>query len=224
MAYAESGVKLILSGRQLVSLEAQAAKCRARGAAVDVAIADVRAASVMERLLDAHRPEMVIAAAGVSGGSLGGAEDAAQARAIFDTNLMGTVNTVAPALPYAKRVVVISSMAGFRGLPSAPAYSASKCAVRAWGQALAGLGLPVTVACPGFVRTAMTAKNGFAMPFMLDADKAARIIKAAADKGRAQVIFPLGMRCAAFLLKYLPEWLLARLVRRLPGKQAMGRA
>ena len=92
---------------------------------------------------DADPLDLAIANAGISGGTFGGGESVAQANAIFATNLDGVVNTLHPA---ARRmaargrgqIAIVSSLAGFRGIPGAPAYSASKVAARAWGDAMRG--------------------------------------------------------------------------------------
>ena len=79
------------------------------------------------------------------------------------------------------QIAIMSSLAGFRGLPGAPAYAASKAAARSYGEALRGSlhrhGVSVSVVCPGFVRTSMTDANSFAMPMMMEAEQAARIIR-----------------------------------------------
>src|SRR5690606_20403163 len=112
---------------------------------------------------DAHEIHTVIANAGISGGmGKEGGETDAQFHAIMDTNVGGVLNTVLPLLPRMKargrgHVVLMSSMAGFRGLPTAPAYSVSKNAVRAWGEALRPMmkkhGVHVSTIHPGFIRT-----------------------------------------------------------------------
>ena len=102
---------------------------------------------------------------------------------IFAANVEGVLNTVLPALPMLRsrrrgQVALMSSLASFRGFPGAPAYCGSKAAVRVWGEGLrpwlAREGVEVSVICPGFVTTRMTEGNRFPMPFLMDADQAAR--------------------------------------------------
>jgi len=167
--------------------------------------------------------DLAIANAGISAGTGGDGESEEQARRIFATNLDGVLNTIHPLLPgmLARgqgHIALVSSLAGYRGMPGAPAYSASKGAVRMLGEALRPELLPkgvaVTVICPGFVRTPMTAVNNFPMPFLMEADDAAQLIKRRLTRGPAQIVFPLPVYLGALLLSMLPVrlggWLLAR--------------
>jgi short-subunit dehydrogenase len=233
-AYAAPGVTLFLSGRDPVRLAATAALCRSRGATVRETVADVTDRAAMKRHIeesDAQKPlDLVVANAGISGGTggTGGAgEPEGQAKKIFDVNVMGVLNTIDPAIPLmAKRggghIAVMSSLASFSGWPGSPAYSASKGAVRMYGEALrgalAGRGVKVSVICPGFIRTPMTAVNHYKMPFMMDAGRAAEIIVRglAANKGR--IAFPWQTYMIAGFFGLLPPWLSERLLARMPEK------
>ena len=116
----------------------------------------------------------------------------------------------------------MSSLASFRGFPGAPAYCASKAAARIWGEALRGdlwdSGIRVSVICPGYVASPMTARNQFHMPLLMDADRAARIIKRGLAQGRARIAFPWPLYFASWLLGLLPPLLTDGLLRRLPKK------
>src|SRR3546814_614150 len=107
-------------------------------------------------------------------------------------------------------------------MPGAPAYSASKAAARTYREALRGVlrphGIAVSIVCPGFVRSRMTATNRYPMPFLMDAEKAARIIRRglAADKGR--IAFPWPTYAVSWLFGALPPALVDPLLRRLPRK------
>jgi short-subunit dehydrogenase len=118
----------------------------------------------------------------------------------------------------------MSSLAGFRGFPGAPAYSASKAAVKAWGEALSPLlapvGISVSVICPGFVTTPMTASNDFHMPFLMSAEAAAARIRDDLARGRLRIAFPWPMYMAAWLLAALPPAVANRLLAGTPGKRA----
>jgi len=231
VAYAAPGTDLTLGGRDAARLEAVAAACRERGAACRVAVFDVAdraAAEAAVAAADAHRPlDLVVASAGISAGTSGGPEGADQTRAIFATNLDGTINVVMPAVERMRgrgrgQIALLSSLAGFRGVGGAPAYGASKAAVRVWGEglraALRPQGIAVSVICPGFVETPMTAVNHFFMPFLMPAGRAAAIIRAglAADRGR--IAFPGPMAALVWLTAALPDALVDRLVRHLPAK------
>jgi short-subunit dehydrogenase len=121
------------------------------------------------------------------------------------------------------QLALMSSLAGFRGMPSAPAYCASKAAVRSYGEGLRGRlldqGVAVSVICPGFVRTPLTARNPFPMPFLVEPERAAAIIKAGLARRRARIAFPRRLYFAVRLLDALPVALTDRYLRRLPGKE-----
>jgi len=229
--YAAPGVSLELGGRDGDRLDAVAGRCRAAGAEVRTAIIDVtqadQTAAWVRSADDAAPLDLVIANAGRSGGTGTGEEPAEQTRAILATNLHGVMNTVEPVLPAFRargrgQVALMASLAGFRGFPGAPAYCASKAAVKTWGEALRGWlaaeGVRVSVICPGYVRTSMTAANSFPMPFLLDADRAARLIRKGLARNRGRIAFPWPMAFAAWLVGALPDALVDRLTRRLPRK------
>jgi short-subunit dehydrogenase len=229
--YAAPGVTLALSGRDARRLAGVAEACRAMGAAVEATAVDVTDRPAMERWLaaaDARQPlDLVIANAGISGGTSGAGEGAAQTRRIFEINVTGLLNTVLPAIPPMRargwgQIALMSSAASFRGMPSAPAYTASKAAVRAYGEALRGVlapaGIRVSVICPGFVRSRITHANRFPMPLLMDAERAARIIRRGLARDRARIAFPFPTYFAIWLLGALPPGLTDPLVRRLPKK------
>ena len=229
--YAAPGMSLALSGRDANRLSEVAEACRTAGATVDTEILDVADASAMDAWVaatDAERPlDLVVANAGISGGTAGGVESDDQVRAIFRTNVDGVLNTVHSAADLMRKrgggqIAVVSSLAAFRGYPSAPAYSASKAAIRVYGEALRGAlaadGINVTVVCPGYIRSRMTAANDFPMPMLMDADRAARIIRRGLAKNRARIAFPWPVYAVAWMLGALPPWLTDPLMVRLPKK------
>jgi len=231
LAYAAPGHALHLFGRNAARLEETAADAAAAGATVRTHRVDVTDASAMAEALtaiDTAAPiDLLIANAGISAGTHGGPESPAQTRAVFAVNLDGVLNTVLPVLPAMRargrgQVAIVSSVAGFRGIPGAPAYCASKAAVRAWGEGLRGEaaadGVSVCVVCPGFVRTAMTGANGFPMPFLISAPRAARIIRKGLARNSGRIVFPLPMIAVAWLLRALPDAWLDAFARRLPRK------
>jgi short-subunit dehydrogenase len=233
-AYAAPGVTLALSGRDRERIAAVAEACRSKGAVVEARAVDVTDRALTEAWIedaDARAPlDLVIANAGISGGtggSSGKGEGPLQTRRIFDINVTGLLNTVLPAIPPMQRrgggqLALMSSAASFRGMPGAPAYSASKAAVRAYGEALRGAlrpaGIRVSVICPGFVRSRMTDANPFPMPLLMDAERAARIIRRGLERDRARIAFPFPTYFAAWLMGVLPPALTDPLFRKLPAK------
>lgn len=233
LGYAAPGIALSLCGRNEARLGEVCAACSSAGAEVDGQVLDVTDREAMRRWIeqrDAGRAlELVIANAGISGGTAGGGgESEDQTRRIFAVNLDGVMNTVLPAaaLMRARRrgqIAVMSSLAAFRPLPGAPAYGASKAAVKGWGEAMRGVlgpsGVEVSVICPGFVESRMTAENTFPMPMRMTAKKSAAIIRRGLAAGRARIAFPLPVYAVAWLLAALPAGISERLVRTLPRKQ-----
>jgi len=173
-------------------------------------------------------PDVVIANAGISHGTLTEhVADAVAFREIMDVNVTGMVHTFAPFLPGMRAarhgvLVGIASVAGFRGLPGASAYSASKAAAISYLESLrvelGGSGVAVVTICPGYVATPMTAGNPYRMPFLVDADKAARLIARAIARRRAFYVFPRPMAVVGRVLRVLPRPLYDRAFRHAPRK------
>ena len=234
LACAAPGVGLHLSGRDPARLEAAADGCRARGAAVEARVLDVRdEAAMAEWIAAAGQLDLVVANAGISAGTGDGrTERAGQTRAVFATNLDGVLNTVLPALAIMRRqpavdgvrgrIGVVASIAAFLPAPGAPAYCASKAAVDTWTVAAAvgarREGVLMSSICPGYVRTGMTAHNRFPMPGLMDADRAVRIILRGLAAGRPRVVFPWWMGLAASIGGLVPPRLLGKLMSIAPGK------
>lgn len=235
--YAAPGIILHLSGRDAARLDEVKESCSAKGAGVHTAVIDVTDKDGMATWIaaaDALSPlDLVIANAGISGGTGGGeggpmqGEPPAQARKIFDVNLGGVLNTIEPCLtPMVMRgkgqVAIISSLAAYRGWPGAPAYSASKGAVRFYGEAMRGAlhgsGVSINVVCPGFIVSRMTAVNQFPMPFLMSAERAAGIIARGLEKNVGRIAFPLPTHVMAWAVSVFPDALIQTVLRRLPKK------
>ena len=194
---------------------------------------DVRDAVALERaasdfIVRAGVPEIVIANAGVSVGTLTEyAEDIDAFEQVMDINVLGMVRTFQPFVARMREagrgtLVGIASVAGFRGLPGAGAYSASKAATIAYLESLRvelhGSGVRVVTVCPGYIRTAMTSVNPYPMPFILEADEAARRIARAIARQTPFVVVPWQMGLAGRLLKWLPCRVYDRLFAHAPHK------
>jgi len=212
-SYAGPQTALGLIGRNEERLAATAALCRAAGANVDSAAIDVADGPALAAWLGefdrAHPIELLVANAGISAGP--DADDRGEPASTtvrqIEINLLGAVHTIAPLVPQLcarrrGRIVAISSVASFRGLPYSPGYSASKAGLRAYGEALRPLlaphGVGVTVVCPGFFASPMTDRWDGPTPFLLSGERAARHIKRGIDRGRPRINFPwplvFGMR------------------------------
>jgi short-subunit dehydrogenase len=117
----------------------------------------------------------------------------------------------------------MSSLAGFRGMPNAPAYCASKAAVRIYGDGLRGRlqrnGVRVSVICPGFIKTPLTDANPFPMPFLMSAERAAERIVRGLERGQRQIAFPRRLYWPVRLGSLLPNRLTDPLFMRLGSKE-----
>lgn len=215
--YAGPETRLRLGGRDLTRLEEVATACRAEGAAVvpkPVAVTDRSAMREWILAADADAAlDLVIANAGIGADEGFGRGSETLARPVFEVNVDGVLNTVYPAMERMVergrgQIAFMSSLAGYRGFPDAPAYSASKAAIKAlaeaWRGALAPCGIRVSVICPGFIETPMTARNRFPMPFLMTADRAASIIAAGLARDRPRIAFPWPMVLGSWLVAALP--------------------
>jgi short-subunit dehydrogenase len=128
-------------------------------------------------------------------------------------NLMGMAASISAVLPDMRArgkgtVVGVASVAGYRGIPGAEAYGATKAAqinlLEALRAGLRGSGVRVQTVCPGFVETPMTESNQFPMPFMIPADRAARTIVEGIETGKAEIIFPWRMALLMKVARLLP--------------------
>lgn len=233
--HAAPSVQLFLAGRRASALEDVAAACRAKGANVQTRILDVTDRAGMQEWVGeidtAGGIDLIYANAGISGGTAGSPDlrDFNLDREIFDVNLTGVLNTIYPALPGMiqrgkGRIAIISSVAGLAPLPGAPAYSASKAAVRFYGEALGvklrKTGITISVVCPGFIKTRMTDCNDFRMPFIMDAAKAARIIRKGSEEGKSRIDFPWPMLMAVKVIAMLPQYFTRDIFAHLPEKSS----
>ncbi|MEZ5756826.1 MAG: SDR family NAD(P)-dependent oxidoreductase [Emcibacteraceae bacterium] len=230
--YAAPDVTLFISGQSEERLDETARYCQEIGAKVFAEIIDCRNKQKMnEWITDCDRItplDLVIANAGISTSFSADDDISAHTETVFDINVGGVFNTIHPAIELMKKrrhgqIAIVSSVAGMRGLPSSPAYSTSKVAVKAYGEALRGYyydyGLEINVICPGFVRSRMTDENNFKMPFFMEADKAAKIISKGLEKNKANITFPWQMRLITFAVRrIIPEFMLERIFRKLPKK------
>ncbi len=229
--YAEQGATLGLAARRQQALTDLLADLPGHHAAyaLDVSNAPALAAAAADFMARHGAPDIVIANAGVSVGTLSECpEDLAAFRKVMDTNVYGMAATFAPFIgPMAaaggdRRLVGIASVAGIRGLPGAEAYSASKAAAIAYLESLrlemAPKGIKVVTIAPGYIETPMTAINPYPMPFLLPAAEAARRFARAVAKGTSYTVIPWQMGVVAKVLRLLPNWLYDRLFTQAPRK------
>lgn len=228
--YLDSGANVAVLARRLEPLVELAALYpgRVHTYAVDVCDADVVKHAAQDIFSRMGTPDLVIANAGVSHGTLTDRpEDALVFRQIYETNVLGMVHTFQPfiaAMRSARRgkLVGIASVAGFRGLPGSGAYSSSKAAAIAYLESLRvelhNSGVRVLTICPGYIRTPMTAVNRHPMPFMIEADDAARRMARIIRRNRSFSVTPWPMAMTSILFRLLPNFVYDRAFSRVPRK------
>ncbi|MDO9366503.1 MAG: SDR family oxidoreductase [Methylotenera sp.] len=173
-------------------------------------------------------PDVVIASAGVSSGTLTEQqEDIATFQAVMDINVLGLVHTFQPFIEAMRKagqgqLIGIASVAGIRGLPGAGAYSASKAAAIAYLESLRvemlHHNIAVTTIAPGYIRTPMTNINTYKMPFLMDADIAATKFVDAIERKCRFCVIPWQMGWVARLMRLIPPVLWDYLAKNAPHK------
>lgn len=142
----------------------------------------------------------------------------------IQVNLLGLNNVIDATVPHmvARRsghLVGITSVAGFRGLSGGEAYGATKAAqinlLESMRASLSTRDVRVTTVCPGFVRTEMTAENSFPMPFIIDADEAARSIADGLEAEKIEIVFPRRMAATMKVARVLPVRVWTAITQRL---------
>jgi len=224
--YAAQGAILGLVARRETELAALAASLAP--AKVVIYAADVRDVAAMTRagadfVARFGAPDVVIGNAGISRGTLTEhAEDLPAFRNVLETNVLGLVHTFHPFIAAMTAagggaLVGIASVAGFRGLPGSGAYCASKSAAITYLESLRvelrARGVAVLTICPGFIATPLTARNPYRMPFLIQADEAARQIARAIERRQRFRVVPPGMAALSVLLRALPRPLYDRVMQ-----------
>ena len=227
LVYAAPDVALGLIGRNKDRLDEVAGLARAKSATVATTTLDVRDSEGVSAFLlafdDESPVDCVIAGAGVTSVTRkdGEPEDFARAREVFDINLGGVMNTLAPLAPRMRRrrsgqIAVLSSLAAFAPLPNAAAYSASKAALLSFALATRALyqadGVSVSAICPGYIDTPMTASFRGAKPGLMTAEEAARRIRRGLEQRKAIIAFPFTLYLAARAQQWLPDALRDRVM------------
>ena len=231
--YAAQGAHLGLTARHGERLREVAATLPARAEIypLDVTDAEAMRGAARDFIARAGLPDIVIANAGVSVGTLTEEADDLEAFArVMAVNVQGAVNTFHPFVAAMRqrgsgRLAGIASVAGVRGLPGAGAYSASKAALISYLESLRvelrGSGVRVVTVAPGYIATPMTAVNKYPMPFMLPVDVAARRIARVIERGTSFAVVPWQMGVVARLMRLLPNGLFDALAAR-SGRKPRG--
>ena len=223
--FARQGAAVGVTARREDRLKQLCEQVRAGGGRVEYAAADtadrIRTHEAITSLADRLGPcDVLVANAGVGVSNTATDLNVTGAESVIRTNLLGPMYAFEAVLPAmlargTGHLVGISSVAAFKGLPTAAAYCASKAGLSAYLESvrisLRAKNIAVTTICPGFVRTEMTARNE-KMMWVLDADVAARKIVRAIEKRRKVYSFPRRMRALMWLTRWAPDRLMARMV------------
>lgn len=224
---ASQGCRVGLIARRQDKLEELSEEIRNAGGAAATACADVGDRSATSAALESLRSrfgpiDLLIANAGVGMPTLLDPLNISDVEQMVRINFLGVIYSLEAVLPEMLRrgqghVAAVSSLAAYKGLPGESAYCATKAGVNVYLEGLRirlrGTGIAVTTICPGFVRTPMTDVNNFHMPWLLEADDAARRIVRALARRRKVFNFPWPMALAMKLTAWLPDWLIARSMR-----------
>ncbi len=145
-------------------------------------------------------------------------------RKIMETNFFGTINSVNSIYNYFKdkksgHISIVSSVAGYRGLPMAGAYCASKSALISYAESLyfemKRFNVRVSVVNPGFIKTPMTDQNPFPMPMIVSAEFAAEeMFKGLTKSNSFEIHFPKKFTFIMKILKIMPNWLYLKLIKK----------
>lgn len=226
--YAEPGNTLILQGRNGERLTELAVLCKAQGARVLTRKLDVRDREELSAWLgevcQQEKVDLVFVNAGVNTniGPDGAGEPWQDVQELLEVNIIAAMTTVDAVLPSlrargAGQVVLMSSLAAYFGLPVTPSYSASKAALKAYGEALRGWlapeGIRVNVVMPGYVESQMCRDMPGPKPFLWSAEKAAHFIRRRLARNQARISFPFLLSSGSWWLSVLHPAISQRILR-----------
>lgn len=199
----------------------------AGGRALAVA-GDVRDASSMKAATESITAglgpiDVLVANAGIGTSTDGSQVSGEEVANVISVNVIGAANSVSAVLPKMVerrkgQLVVISSLAAYRGLPKSAAYCASKAAVSAFFESLrldlAPKGIDVTIIHPGFIKTPLTAGRDAQMPFLMELDDAVKKIAGAIERRKKSYAFPWQLATIVRAGMIMPIWMYDRISRR----------
>lgn len=217
------GWRVTLFARRGDLLQALVSELRAGGVEAFAEEGDVLDAEAVRAAVDRTVArwgiDMAIANAGVSITMRAVAFNLENARQILNVNVVGTLHLFDAVLPHmlsrkSGHFAGVASIAGLRGLPGSAMYSASKAAVQTFLEGIRGelalTGIRVTTVNPGYVRTPMTDRNRFPMPFLMSAEDAAVVIADGLEAGKREIEFPRPMSLFMRAVRLLPNALYDR--------------
>jgi len=225
---ASRGGHLGLLARREDLLNEIVAEATKRGVKASAAAADVRDAKAVRAAADRFRRELGPIDILIANAGIGTADHTARltpehAANVIGINVLGAVNSVAAVLPEMiernqGRLVAISSLAAYRGLPKSAAYCASKAAMTAYFESLRidlrDTGLGVTIIHPGFIKTDLTAGRAAKMPYLMELEDGVKKIVSAIEKEKKIYTFPWQLativRAGMLMPVAMYDWIAAR--------------
>ena len=222
------GAKVAVSARKREPLEAMAAKHGGSVAVLPLDINDAPALAAATQQIVARWGglDLLVLMAGDYAPMRAYELDLEVARRMIQTNIQGYLNALAPVIPLMMKqgsgtMCLVSSVAGFRGLPKSLIYGPTKAAIINLAETmymdLSDKGLGVCVVNPGFVRTPLTSGNEFKMPALIEPEEAAREIVRGLEKGHFEIHFPKRFTGWLKLMRHLPYTLYFPAIRKMTG-------
>jgi short-subunit dehydrogenase len=223
--YASKENELILLARREDKLYALRKELYEKCQSVDVIVADVREfKSLQKKLTSINALDMVILNAGISLGHSKSEDDIPtieEFQELYEVNVLSNHAILEVLLPLFKaqkngKIVFISSIASLFSMPSAKIYSSSKRALNAYAEGIRykynKYGIKVINILPGFIKSELTDKNEFSMPFLLETEDGVRRIVSAISKNKRHYVFPFRFYLIIRLLNLLPNFLREKIV------------
>lgn len=224
---ARDGDRICVTARRAENLEALAGRIREAGGtalplSLDVGDHDAVLAAFARCEAELGPVDLLICNAGIGDPTPVANFKAADVERIFRTNVLGVANCVEAVLPgmlerRAGHIVGVSSLAGYRGLPGTGAYASSKAALTNLLESLRvelrSYDVAVTTICPGFVKTPMTARNRFPMPFLMELEDAAQAMYEGIRARDTHVAFPWQLASIVKASRILPDALYDRALK-----------
>lgn len=223
---AETGWTVAVSARTARDLDTLAAEVPGRITAFLLDVTDAAACVETGRQIEASLGPVDLAVFNAGSYFPTTAEDfsVANFKKTVDVNLMGEVNCMGAVVPSmlarrAGHILLMGSLTGLVGLPTAASYGATKAALNSIAQAFKPdferFGITISVINPGFVKTPLTDKNRFPMPFLIGVDAAVDHIMRGIERQRFDISFPWQMSFLVRLLAALPDWAKFAITRRM---------
>lgn len=228
LALAQRGNRVIIAGRSEAALQALAALSPGRLIPLVWDVTDASCLESVRRFVDERFGWLDIAVLNAGNCEYidAGQIDMALVRRVMEVNFFGALQCAQTLMPQLERapqrpyLVCVASMSTYLALSRAQAYGASKAALRYFFEAmrvdLAAL-LDLSIVSPGFVRTPLTERNDFPMPFILDVDTAVQNILRGMQRRQLHIAFPRRLGWSLALLALLPQRLRLRVARRIAG-------